>query len=863
MSTTALLPLPLPTPRPPYLPLQPLLTLAPALILSMPLLLPPPLTPTPTPTPTPTLTLTLAPTTWHTHPSCTVTYATTPDPQMEALLSIWGCKIKTLNLEEMAIHDPTAQALAYSMVGIRPGCLTSLNLSHNQISDAGATALARHLDTNKVLKHLDVSWNKIGHLGGVALSESLLSPDCKLRSLDLSWNALGSSRDRDRVCAASLAAALETNSTLTHTSISHNNFTPDDFALIAAALAKNHTIMGFHSDGGATVDSRGFVVTHGQVQERSAAGADEEEAEGAAGEGGEGPSEAHDTRSVGQRESPGAGTGEVWDGHTSHIFTRILRSKVRGREKWAPESNCWICEKWSEHEFRWEHPAPGFGTSITGTVASNRRSDLQICLNFDHWEPHKMPPAEDDGADGGGGADGGAHVLWRMVPPGQIFFCFLVDGVPATSSVYETVATDSLKIPPQTTNRLRFELPPELNVLEVEEADEDDEIFGVKPRHQHHHHAPKHHKKRQSVFHVWSFESSVFAKYQQDTDELLEEACEADFIRSNIAKNRALKDKPAELLKVKEVLTRHYAVFKNVFRHYGAAYSSEVFNLGANACNEILTASKILESGKTGCNRTEADMVFIAASVTGPKNNKLNPKRALCRYQFLEMMTSLAITKFYKSGRCESPAEAVEEFATYCLGRAEFDRGQEFREGVLYNQEVDDVFKANWVQLGDIFARFGGKDCMMDIDEWTYLMKVSALLEGTTFSERMCNLCFVRALQTSVDELDDGGKHRNMTMIEFIEATARVAQHRMECLAGDHDEEKPLAEHIQECVTMMTAALPQAPKIAPVKTTRSQRQLKQVPGSSKSLLPGAEGGGASTKRGGGGFGAIAAAAMRA
>ena len=204
---------------------------------------------------------------------------------------------------------------------------------------------------------------------------------------------------------------------------------------------------------------------------------------------------------------------------------------------------------------------------------------------------------------------------------------------------------------------------------------------------------------------MWSFDDSVFAKYQQDTDELLEEACTADVLRSGIPKIRALKNKPDELAKVKEVLVRHYAVFKNVFKHYAATYSTEVFNLSNNACGEIFGVGKILETGKTGCNRTEADMVFIAANVTGPKNNKYNPKRALCRYQFLEMMTSLAITKFFTSGRCESPAEAVEEFATYCLGRCEYDRGQEFREGVLYTQELDRVFKIHWQQLVTIFSR--------------------------------------------------------------------------------------------------------------------------------------------------------------
>ena len=34
----------------------------------------------------------------------------------------------------------------------------------------------------------------------------------------------------------------------------------------------------------------------------------------------------------------------------------------------------------------------------------------------------------------------------------------------------------------------------------------------------------------------------------------------------------------------------------------------------AAACNEILNTCKILETGKSGCNRTEADMVFISVN---------------------------------------------------------------------------------------------------------------------------------------------------------------------------------------------------------------------------------------------------------
>ena len=146
----------------------------------------------------------------------------------------------------------------------------------------------------------------------------------------------------------------------------------------------------------------------------------------------------------------------------------------------------------------------------------------------------------------------------------------------------------------------------------------------------------------------WRFEDSVFHNYKQDNDNLLRRAFDKDFEYTRIPNMGALKKDPDETERVREILKSQFAVVKDVFKHYSAAYSSEIFNLGGNGYNEILSVCEITEDVEKGCNRTEADMVFISSNMSGPKNQKLNPKRALCRFQFMEIITSLAITKFFK-----------------------------------------------------------------------------------------------------------------------------------------------------------------------------------------------------------------------
>lgn len=50
--------------------------------------------------------------------------------------------------------------------------IKDLNLSHNNIGDKGAMALADFLTTHYHLKIVKIKWNKIKGVGGIALAEA-------------------------------------------------------------------------------------------------------------------------------------------------------------------------------------------------------------------------------------------------------------------------------------------------------------------------------------------------------------------------------------------------------------------------------------------------------------------------------------------------------------------------------------------------------------------------------------------------------------------------------------------------------------------------------------------------------------------
>ena len=82
------------------------------------------------------------------------------------------CLLEELSLENNNIGDSFVLTLTDSLMRSQAPIRT-LNLSRNNITDAGAVYLSDILSTNYHMKNFKISWNKIKGRGGISIAEAL------------------------------------------------------------------------------------------------------------------------------------------------------------------------------------------------------------------------------------------------------------------------------------------------------------------------------------------------------------------------------------------------------------------------------------------------------------------------------------------------------------------------------------------------------------------------------------------------------------------------------------------------------------------------------------------------------------------
>ena len=137
--------------------------------------------------------------------------------------------ITTLNLSSNDLHSVSATHLAALLS--HPNCtLTTLQLDWNSLTQPAALLASLH--TNTSLTHLDLRNNRITWEGGAALARCL-SGNRTLQLVDVRWNAIGV------VGGEALATALVYNNTLQNLLLDGNNITTESRAQCDEALRKN------------------------------------------------------------------------------------------------------------------------------------------------------------------------------------------------------------------------------------------------------------------------------------------------------------------------------------------------------------------------------------------------------------------------------------------------------------------------------------------------------------------------------------------------------------------------------------------------------------------------------------------------
>jgi hypothetical protein len=223
--------------------------------------------------------------------------------------------IRMMSMRNMQLENLIAKKF---MDRLSSQTLVSLSLAHNHLEDAAAVAVANYIQctqssTSRVcaLTELDLSWNKIGSNGGIAIINAVRKNNT-LTSLDMSWNAMATAGVRNATQAISkhMSTMFEENKALTHLDISNNNFSSFDCATMSTGLKANHTLLGIHITGnGGSMDANGELL-------------------------------------------PDATPWPLESGHAqSSSISRVIGGCVTGRESWSVRSNCWICGGWREFRF--------------------------------------------------------------------------------------------------------------------------------------------------------------------------------------------------------------------------------------------------------------------------------------------------------------------------------------------------------------------------------------------------------------------------------------------------------------------------------------------------------------------------------
>ena len=168
-----------------------------------------------------------------------------------------------LQLSSNQLGDAGATALASALTpttltSSAPG-LVELELSDAAIRGEGGAALARMLTRNSSLLRLDLSWNAVRGKGGTNLVQAIRA-FCSLRSLNLAWNGIGSAGQL-------LGEELANNDTLIELDVSCCRLGRKEGEAIAPGLLVNTRLERLVMDGNFLCE--GAVALHQALEARS------------------------------------------------------------------------------------------------------------------------------------------------------------------------------------------------------------------------------------------------------------------------------------------------------------------------------------------------------------------------------------------------------------------------------------------------------------------------------------------------------------------------------------------------------------------------------------------------------------------
>ena len=243
-------------------------------------------------------------------------------------------------------------------------------------------------------------------------------------------------------------------------------------------------------------------------------------------------------------------------------------------------------------------------------------------------------------------------------------------------------------------------------------------------------------------------------------------------------------DEVEDELLTKALLRKNYEHIKHVFKSYAAAIGSgnEIFTMGKNAYYEFLGVCDIIDDEKVkGCGRAEVALVFVSCQTIGPKSS-FNKKNTLNRFQFMDALVQLALTKYMKTGKVSTAYAAVSKLLDEnIIPNSDMVLQRDFRHDKMYVESVDVALKRNIGVIEALYKKYSGRENLpgekpktVSSMEWGMLC-ADAMLVDDGFIDRHIRVIYVRSIATAVDELHDKS-FRSMNFCEFIHGICWIAR---------------------------------------------------------------------------------------
>ena len=535
----------------------------------------------------------------------------------------------------------------------------------------------------------------------------------------------------------------------------------------------------------------------------------------------------------------------------AYIYTRTIGTKdVPQSLDWHRAAACWICDRWKEVKYVWNPKRSD--TDCRGAAKKAAHSE-RLCVacrcGFDKWKPHACEK------------QGQNHAVWLLVPPGErqnVWALSLDGGIVHTEHAADASCEVLRKGTLQTSLWAgAFDSKDDaskgmiVNVRLVPKGDWEDVQFRRIAD------APEVHEEVKEK-EPWTWQTSMFAPVYEHS---LENAFEKDWELARLDK-LAGDDKGA----AKSLTKANYGLFRTLFKLY-CSQSKALHTLGWNDFTEYVDDADLELKRKA-----DADMIFFAACTTGPKG-PLNPKKSLCRFQFLEASMKISFGKWLKTGDVETPVEVVRKLVAQLRPLVPLkDEADDFHDR-CWREDVEDAIKHDEHALRRAYKTYSGREDALSkhklcsFPEFVEFCDFVELVDPAAgFTERDVNVAFLRAAKTPDDELhDQHAPHRKLDFIHWIEALLRIGDKLAEHAKEDAH------EGIIQLVQRVAYAFPSAAekrRRAQLEAEREARELEarangthSNPNSNPNSRPGSvEGGGSAPGKGIKGLGALKAAA---